>query len=129
MTTSNQKFLKWFQEFYSHEFPNLPKDFKDKEIEKVLFNNQKYITKQEVIDFDACVMCGRCCEGQRCPDFDNETKKCTRHDNPINNLCISYPWTGEEMGIAPLTLNCHFMVSFFIDFFDRYFKEIEENAF
>lgn len=129
MESSNQKFLKWFQEFYSHEFTSLSKEFKDSEIKEILFNNQKYITKEDVIAFDACAKCGRCCESHKCLDYDYATKLCKRHDNPIHELCQTYPWTGEDFGISPLTLNCQYMVSFFVDFFDKYFQEeVEKNA-
>lgn len=123
METSSQKFIKWCQEFYHHEFTELSNDFKDHEIEKVLLDNAQYVTREEVMKFNACNMCGRCCEAQGCMDYDPESKKCTRHDNPIHDLCWEYPWTGE-MGIAPLLLDCHYQVAFFIDFFDRYFKRL-----
>jgi len=128
MTSSNQRFLQWFQEFYSHEFPELSRDFKNNEIQKVLYNNQKYITKEEVMNNPNCTMCGLCCEEQGCLDFDIITRQCTRHDHPIHELCKTYPWTGEDVGIAPLTLNCPLMVSIFIDFFDKYFQEIIDRG-
>ncbi len=121
--TSSQKFIWWFQEFYSHEFLSLSKEFKNDKIHEILSNNAQYITKEEVMNFDACNMCGRCCEAQGCLDFDIITKQCTRHENPIHELCKEYPWTGE-MGIAPLLLDCHYQVAFFVNFFDKYFQKI-----
>lgn len=126
-TTSNQKFIWWFQEFYSHEFLNISKEFKDNKIYEILSNNAKYITKEEVMNFNACIKCGNCCRNQHCLDFDSETNLCTRHDNPIHDLCIEYPWTGE-LGIMPLYLDCHYQLAFFVHFFDEYFKEVEEDA-
>lgn len=123
MKTSSKKFIEWFQEFYSHEFLMLPKESKNKIIEEVLLNNGQYITKEEVVHFDACNKCGRCCRNQHCLDFDKETNLCTRHDNPIHDLCIEYPWSGE-LGIMPLYLDCHYQVAFFVHFFDWYFQEI-----
>lgn len=115
-------FLDWFKEYYQFEFMELSEEFKNKTIEEILLNNFKYITKKQVIDFDGCTKCGRCCEQQHCLDYDKETKLCTRHDNPIDDLCKEYPWTGE-FGIAPLTLNCPYQVAFFISFFDQYFQD------
>ena len=125
MTSSNQLFCTWFKEYYSHEFPNLSTDFKNNTIEEVIYNNQKYISKQMVLDIDACNQCGRCCEGQRCLDYDEETKLCKRHDNPIHEFCINYPWGSEEFGIAPVTLNCNYMVKVFLAYFDDYFSNIK----
>ena len=129
MQTSSQIFLRWFREYYSHEFPSLSREFKDKTIEEVLFNNQKYITKQMVLEIDGCERCGKCCEGQRCLDFDEETKLCTRHDNPIHEFCINYPWGSEEYGIAPLSINCLYTVKVFLKYFDDYFQKcIDEGV-
>lgn len=120
-------FLNWFKEYYQFEFTNLSVEFKNHWIEEILTKNSKYITKKDVIDFDGCIKCGRCCEAQGCLDYDSETKLCTRHDNPIDNLCREYPWTGE-LGIAPLTLNCAYQVTFFLSFFDDFFQNIEEGV-
>lgn len=121
MKTSSQRFIEWFQEFYHHEFPSLSNDIKDDVIETVLLNNAQYIKKERVMEFDGCNMCGRCCRLQGCLDFDELTNKCTRHDNPIHDLCKEYPWSGD-LGIAPLSLDCHYQVAFFVDFFDDYFQ-------
>lgn len=115
-------FLQWFKEYYFHEFTELSIEFKNNWIEEILLNNQNYITKEMVMDFDGCVMCGRCCKSQGCLDYDEETKLCTRHDDPIHDVCKEYPWSGE-FGIAPLLLNCRYQVSFFINFFDNFFEE------
>lgn len=128
METSNQKFIKWFLEYYDHEFPSLSKEFKHQKIQEILLNNAQFITEKQVIEFDACSMCGRCCEQQGCLDWDPETRRCTRHDNPIHKLCRTYPWTGDDLGIAPLSLNCNFAVAFFVDFFDKYFSTVIEDA-
>lgn len=117
-------FLKWFFEYYSHEFKDIPKEEKEEIIREVLLNNGKYITKYEVMDFDGCVQCGRCCRDTHC-QFLRDDNLCDRHDNPIHKLCETYPWTGE-LGIAPLTINCQYQVSFFIDYFDRTFSNIEK---
>lgn len=125
--SSHDRFVKWFKEYYYHEFPNLSTDFKNKIIEEVIYNNQKYITLQMVLDADACTKCGRCCEGQHCLDYDKKTKLCTRHDDPIHEFCINYPWGSEEFGIAPVTLNCQYMVKVFIQYFDDYFANLKEG--
>lgn len=114
-------FLDWFIEYYQFEFEELSIDFKKKYIEKVLSNNGEYITKEQVMEFDGCVKCGRCCREQGCLDYDNKTKLCTRHDDPISHLCKEYPWTGD-LGITPLTLDCRYQVSFFVSFFDNFFQ-------
>lgn len=124
--SSLQMFIDWFKEYYSHEYPKLSQEEKDYWIEEILMNQTQYITKSDVKQFDGCVMCGRCCRNQRCPHV-LENGLCERHDNPIDQLCIDYPWTGDDLGIAPLTINCKFQVSFFIDFFDIFFKETSED--
>ena len=120
-------FISFFEEYYSHEFLDLPQDFKMHWIKEIIINNGAYLKKEDVLNFDGCIRCGRCCQSQHCLDWDPETKLCTRHDNPIDDLCIEYPWTGE-LGIAPLTLNCRYQVSYFISFFDDFFEKEVENA-
>lgn len=120
-------FISFFEEYYSHEFLDLPQDFKMYWIKEIIINNGAYLKKEDVLNFDGCIRCGRCCQSQHCLDWDPETKLCTRHDNPIDDLCIEYPWTGE-LGIAPLTLNCRYQVSYFISFFDDFFEKEVENA-
>ena len=120
--SSKDIFLDWFKEYYSHEFLSIPKETKDELIEKIVLNNGEYITKEMITNFDGCVRCGRCCINQRCPHIDKETMLCSRHDNPIDPLCIDYPWTGE-LGVAPITINCSYQVSFFISYFDHFFEE------
>lgn len=125
--TSLDMFLNWFKEYYTHEYYELSNEIKFYWIEKILLNNGEYITKKMVMDFDNCVQCGECCKSQRCLDWDPKTKLCTRHDNPIHDFCKEYPW-GGEFGIAPLTLNCAYMTSFFIDFFNNFFEEMIKNG-
>ena len=121
-------FLNWFIEYYQFGYEELSMDFKKKYIKEILSNNGKYVTKKQVMDFDGCAKCGRCCSEQGCLDYDKETKLCTRHDDPISYLCHEYPWTGE-LGIAPLTLNCRYQVSFFVSFFDNFFQHcIDEGV-
>lgn len=120
-------FISFFEEYYSHEFLDLPQDFKMYWIKEIIINNGAYLKKEDVLNFDGCIRCGRCCQSQHCLDWDPETKLCTRHDNPIDDLCVEYPWTGE-LGIAPLTLNCRYQVSYFISFFDDFFEKEVENA-
>lgn len=120
--TSLEIFIEWFKEYYTHEFLDIPKDFKDFWIEKILLNNGEYLKKEDVLNFDGCIKCGRCCENQHCLDWDRETRLCTRHDNPIHQLCKEYPWTGE-LGIAPLSLNCRYQTAYFISFFNDFFEE------
>lgn len=119
-------FIDWFKEYYTYEFTELDKSFKDEQIEEVLLNNSKYITKEMVINHDGCVKCGICCSNQHCNYYDSNTKLCTIHDNPIHELCKTYPWTGEDLGIAPLTLNCEYQVSFFVWYLDNFFQEVIE---
>lgn len=125
MTSSTQKFLQWFYEYYYHEYPNISFDEKKDIIQDRILNNAQYITKDMVIAFDGCNKCGRCCEQQGCLDYDKETKLCKRHDDPISWLCTAYPWTGEDFGIAPLTLNCHFQVAFFVSLLDKVFEDMD----
>lgn len=122
MTSSHEIFVKWLKEYYSHEFPDINPTLKNEIIEDVVYNNHKYLTREFVANIDGCVQCGRCCESQHCLDYDPVTKKCTRHDNPIHQLCIDYPWGSDEFGISPVTINCAYIVQVFITFFDNYFK-------
>ena len=119
-------FLEWFKEYYHDEFPDIPNETKDQFIEEILLNNSEYITKYEVMDFDGCIRCGECCKLQHCSFWDEETKLCTRHDDPISYLCTEYPWGGDA-GIAPLLLNCRYQVSFFIFYLDRFFEILSKN--
>lgn len=123
--SSTDLFLEWFKEYYSHEYLMIPKEQKDYYIEEILLNNGIYIDKSEVINFDGCIMCGRCCVNQKCPHV-TQDGKCERHDDPIDQLCYDYPWTGEY-GIAPLSLNCRYQVSFFVYWFDRFFNELKDE--
>ena len=41
--SSSQSFIKWFQEYYSHEFEELSNDFKNHWIEKIFSSNIFYI--------------------------------------------------------------------------------------
>lgn len=125
--TSLEIFISWFKEYYRHEYFELPVDYKNFWIEEILKNNGQYITKEMVTDFDNCAQCGECCKNQRCPDWDSETKLCTRHDDPIHEFCREYPW-GGEFGIAPLTLNCVYMTSFFVNFFNAFFEKQIKNG-
>ena len=124
--SSTDLFLEWFKEYYSHEYPEISQECKDHWIEEILLNNSKYLDKSIVLNFDGCIMCGRCCINQRCPHV-TEDGKCDRHDDPIDQLCLDYPWTGDDFGIAPLTLNCRYQVSFFVNWFNTFFEEMVED--
>lgn len=120
--SSFSAFLQWFKDYYANEYLDIDREFKNKCIEEVLSNNAKYITKQMVLNFDGCSMCGCCCVNQYCPHVDTNGL-CTRHDNPISEMCKEYPW-GGDMGIAPLLLYCDYQVRFFIQYFNELFDEI-----
>ena len=122
MKSSAEKFIQWFQEYYLNEFTELSSEFKNNWIRKILLNNGEYLTKEMVMDYDGCSMCGQCCVSQRCPHV-SESGLCTRHENPIDLMCIEYPW-GGEIGISPLLLNCDYQVSFFVDYFNNFFETI-----
>ena len=76
-----------------------------------------------VLENDYCSKCGKCCINQGCSYIDLETKLCTIHDNPIDELCKTYPWTGEDLGIAPLSIECTYQKTFFIIYFNGFFEE------
>lgn len=125
MIDSLKYFLDFFKEYYSHEYNKLPQSFKDECIEEILLNNHKYITCEMVQSVDYCIRCGRCCIKQRCPHVDRKTHLCEIHDNPIDDLCKTYPWTGEDLGIAPLDISCTYQKAFFISFLDEFFSKCE----
>lgn len=126
MSTSSRSFIKWFLEYYKHEFTKIPYEEKKEIIKEVLPNNFKYITKKDIIDFDGCIQCGDCCRQQHCPHI-NSNNLCERHDDPIDELCISYPWSGD-LGVMPLLLNCDYQVAFFVSYFDKVFQDIENRG-
>lgn len=118
-------FVSFVQEYFSFEFPELSKEYKNKVIKNILVNNQNYITKEEVMsNQDLCSKCGRCCETLHCPYFDEDQSLCSRHDNQLMDICREYPWSGD-FGIQPLTLNCGYQKKFFLQWFYNYFKNIE----
>lgn len=123
--TGWRAFISFIQEYFSFEFMDLDKQYKNKIIEEVLLNNQEYITKEDVMAEDLCDRCGECCRTLHCPHFDYDTNLCPRHDNQLMNLCREYPW-GGEFGIQPLTLNCRYQTRFFIKWFTLYFEKAME---
>lgn len=118
-------FVDFIQEYFSFEYTELSSTYKNEIIEQVLLNNQKYITKEEVMAQDFCDKCGKCCRDIHCPYFDYETNLCPRHDNQLMDLCREYPYSGE-FGIQPLTLSCRYQSRFFINWFDNYFRKVVE---
>ena len=124
---STDLFINWFVEYFIHEYPEIDRKKKEAVIKRVLLHNSEYITLEEVQEFDGCIKCGWCCEHQGCIDYDHNTHLCTRHDSPIHELCKTYPW-GGEYGIAPLTLECRYQVSFFINYFDNLFKQYKGES-
>lgn len=118
-------FVNFIQEYFSFEYPELPKKYKDEIIKEVLLNNSKYITAEDVMSEDFCDKCGKCCRDIHCPYFDYETNLCPRHDNQLMDLCRTYPYSGE-FGIQPLTLSCRYQSRFFINLFDKMFAKVIE---
>lgn len=126
METSGQKFIKWFQEFYSHEYPSLSNQFKFLWIEYIINHNGEYISEDFIQQHqDFCNMCGLCCENQfkDCEYFNVKTKLCDIHDNQPWDVCKQYPYGVLDM-IAPVTINCMYMIRIFISFFDKFFAQL-----
>lgn len=126
--TSLDLFVQWFQEYYSHEFPEYSRDFKNYWIEKIILNNGDYIEKEFVERHDFCDRCGQCCMDQfnECEYFDKETKLCKVHDNQPWSICKDYPYGAADL-IGPLTLNCKYMVRIFIEYLDSFFTLYKEE--
>lgn len=112
-------FLRYFQDFYTYEFEELSKEYKDEVIEYVLMNNSEVFNRADVLKENLCVKCGRCCRELDCPYLDDKTNLCTIHDNPEAKVCKEYPWD-DEIGFA-LTLNCGYQKRFVKKYLDNYF--------
>lgn len=128
--SSLEIFIQWFKEYYSHEYKKLSVEFKNEIIEAVIINNGDYISKDFVENnIDLCDRCGRCCREQypECEHFDNETNLCKIHGHQPWSICSDYPYGTLGM-IAPLTLNCKYIVRIFIKFFNEVFsKQVNLN--
>jgi len=115
-------------EWYSHEFKELSQEYKENAIKYVIEHQTEIFTRDFVLAENLCHMCGLCCIEIGCPDYDKETKKCTKHDNQNSIICYEYPWS--EVGMI-LSYNCGYQRDLFIKFLDAYFTKalemMEEN--
>lgn len=119
--TGWRAFIKWFKEWYSFEFTELPKEFKDDAIDLVLNNTHSIFTRKDVLAENLCTKCGICCEEIHCVYYNQETHLCTRHDNQESEICKIYPWD-DDVGFI-LTLNCGYQKQFFLNYFDKLFTK------
>lgn len=116
-------FLSWMQEYFIYEFPEFSVNYKNKTIEKILLNNQKFVTKEEVIKENLCISCGQCCIQQQCNYYNEETHLCSIHNSEdYPDLCKEYPWGSDELGFQSLTINCAYQKIFWINWFTEYFQ-------
>lgn len=113
-------FRKQMIEYYTYEFKELSLDYKKKAIDYVIENNAKIFTREFVLAENLCHRCGLCCKEIGCPDLNNETNLCTKHDNQNTEMCYEYPWS--DVGLV-LTYNCGYQRDIFIRYMDMYFKK------
>ena len=107
-------------EWYKYEFKELPLEYKEKAIKKVIQDNAKIFTKDFVLRENLCHMCGLCCREIGCPDHNPHTNRCTKHDNQNSVMCSEYPWS--EVGMV-FTYNCGYQRDIFKKYMDMYFKK------
>lgn len=107
-------------EWYKYEFKELPIEYKEKAIKKVIQDNAKIFTRDFVLRENLCHMCGLCCREIGCPDHNPHTNRCTKHDNQNSVMCSEYPWS--EVGMV-FTYNCGYQRDIFRKYMDMYFKK------
>lgn len=110
-------------EWYSHEFKELSQEYKEKVIKYVIEHQTEIFTREFVLSENLCHRCGLCCIEIGCPDYDKETKLCTKHNNQNSIICYEYPWS--EVGMI-LSYNCGYQRDLFINFLDAYFTKAIE---
>ena len=123
-------FISFFKEFYSHEFPEFYKKYKDEIIEYVLLNNKDIFKEEDVLAENLCHQCGTCCRELQCNYLDQETNLCTIHDNPESKVCSIYPWD-SDVGFI-LNLNCGYQKDYCFRFLNNYFnmaKQLKEEQY
>ena len=87
-------------------------------------NNAKVFRREDVLRENLCDCCGRCCKEIGCPDWDSQTKLCTKHNNQNSKICSDYPWD-DEVGMI-FTLNCGYQRRYVKQFLDKYFTKAIE---
>ena len=107
-------------EWYSHEFPELSKEYKEEAIKRVIQENANIFTKNFVLMENLCHRCGLCCKEIGCPDFDEKTKLCTKHNNQNSIMCYEYPWS--DVGMV-FTYNCGYQRDIFMKYMNMYFEK------
>ena len=116
-------FQKQMLEYYRYEFKEIPYEYKENAIKYVIENNAEIFTRDFVLAENLCHRCGICCEELQCPDYNKETKLCTKHDNQNSIMCYEYPWS--EVGFV-LTYNCGYQRDIFIKYMNMYFEKVLE---
>ena len=110
-------------EWYSHEFKELSQEYKEKVIKYVIEHQTEIFTREYVLSENLCHRCGLCCIEIGCPDYNKETKLCTKHNNQNSIICYEYPWS--DVGMI-LSYNCGYQRDLFIKFLDAYFTKAIE---
>lgn len=117
-----EKLEKYLKDHYQYFYVNIPQDAKDKIVHKVIFNNAKLFSAEDVKNDNGCYMCGRCCELQHCQNYDKESKKCIAWDKRYD-ICREYPWAGDY-GLH-LDLFCQFTVDLLVKKINSILDEYE----
>jgi len=116
-------FQKQMIEWYTYEFKELSTEYKAEAIKYVIENNARIFTRAFVTSENLCHRCGICCKEIGCPDFNPETRLCTKHDNQNSPICGDYPWS--DVGMT-FDYNCGYQRDIFRKYMDLYFtKSIE----
>ena len=116
-------FQKQMKEWYHHEFKELSDEYKDSAIEYVIEHKAEIFTREFVLAENLCHRCGICCVEIGCPDFDKETKLCTKHQNQNTLMCYEYPWS--DVGMI-FSYNCGYQRDIFHKYMDLYFSKAVE---
>lgn len=111
------------KEWYSFEFKELTEQFKNTSIDYVIENNAEIFTRDFVLAENLCHKCGLCCLAIGCPDFNKETKLCTKHNNQNTMMCHEYPWS--DVGLV-FDYNCGYQREIFKRYMDLYFTKAIE---
>ena len=111
------------KEWYSFEFKELSKEYKDAAIDYVIENNAKIFTREFVLSENLYFKCGICCTQIGCIDFNKETKLCTKHNNQNTVMCHEYPWS--EVGLV-FDYNCGYQREIFKKYMNMYFTKAIE---
>ena len=111
------------KEWYKFEFKELSEEYKNNAIDYVIEHNAEIFTREFVLSENLCFRCGQCCIQIGCPDFNHETKLCTKHNNQNSMMCYEYPWSDVSL---VFDYNCGYQREIFKKYMDLYFSKVVE---